>query len=768
MERKIMQQNYKSWRSLLLLLLVFMGGVYTASATNVGDVLSGSNVYISTTNESYKTTYSLLGNANLSFKVITTTDNKSTLGAVSVLPASSNTAFSGALTIPSVIYIEESNTYYPYAVTTIPDDAFKGTTGITDLLFSYDKYISLGNGYQLTTIGANAFYGITTLTGTIQLPASVTSIGDNAFGLPSGSTGTIENVALEANKNANAKLSFGKTVFGNRTITNLHVFGNFSFVTYTDDQTFNNTNVTNLYYYGDGTSKDNPNGDSDDGYYKYLSTTISTDKYPSFTPIGKNLYIPGDDVKNFVTQCTKNNHTGWIPETVNCLTFKKTTDEGTYTLMLKSSTTEDNGYDVALHGAKLNASVTDLKLDFSSWDIDIFPTPTGLNGHVVQIDSRAFAGNDNLQSITITPYSSKTSCEIEGNAFQGLPSLKVLKLSNKNITMASGYTLSRVPTTDYDESVAYKYTKEGGKYDYELSNTTPFGGLPAYTLVFMPKSITSYPSTTTTSPEKVYQADGETAHGTWTRPVDENYMLWDDEKSYWYCNNFGVYDVPELNSATVAGQSYSGYSWSTPYDIHVQQKSTFYRQFKAGVPSSVCLPFAPDKPTGATLYTFGSSDGKSVTLTSVDNSPAANTPYFIRPTADTQLTSSTAQTISSTATLNNTDYMHGVYTGQSMKGITNAYGMAAKEFTSNGVTYPAGTFVKLGSSAYINPFRAYLTVSSATAKVLRLVVNDTPTGIAQPNLQENKATPYYNLQGMKTAKPSHGIYIHNGRKVIVK
>lgn len=748
-----MQQNYKTWRSFLLLLLVFLGGVCKASAT---DVLKGSSVYVRTGSSAL----SSLGNANLTFTVLTAAEENKP-GTVSVQP-SSNASFSSALTIPSVIYSTSSSNSTYYNVTTIDASAFQDKEGITDLFFSRDFYY----GYQLTTIGANAFSNIPSLTGTIHLPATVTSIGDNAFALPSGSPVTVDNVVMDVNsKGKTTTLSFGKTVFANRTITNLHVFNNFSYATYAADQTFNNSNVTNLYYYGDGTTSSNQ-GDGDEGYYKFLSTTLAA--HTTFKPIGKNLYIPGDDVKNFVTQCTKNNHTGWIPETVNCLTFKKTTDEGTYTLMLKSSTTEDNGYDVALHGAKLNASVTDLKLDFSSWDIDIFPTPTGLNGHVVQIDSRAFAGNDNLQSITITPYFSKTSCEIEGNAFQGLPSLKVLKLSNKNITMASGYTLSRIPTTDYDETIAYKYTKDGGKYEYEYSDKTPFGGLPAYTLVFLPKSITSYPSTTTTSPEKVYQADGETAHGTWTRPVDENYMLWNDDKQNWYCNNFGVYDVPELNPSTVSGQKYSGYAWSTPYDIHVQQKSTFYRQFKAGVPSSVCLPFAPDKPTGATLYTFGSSDGKSVTLTSVDNSPAANTPYFIRPTADTQLTSSTAQTISSTATLNNTDYMHGVYTGQSMNGITNAYGMAAKEFTSNGVTYPAGTFVKLGSSAYINPFRAYLTVSSATAKVLRLVVNDTPTGIAQPNLQENKATPYYNLQGMKTAKPSHGIYIHNGRKVIVK
>lgn len=742
------------------------GGVCKAqTGTEKGAVLSGSDVYVSTTNESYRINYSLLGNAKISFKVITTTDDKSTLGAVSVQPASSNTDFSGAsLTIPSVIYNKKSNKYYPYAVTTIPDNAFKGTTGIKDLLFSYDKNNTLANGYQVKTIGSNAFYGITTLTGTIQLPRTITSIGDNAFALPSSSAGTIENVVMGANSVKHTTLSFGKNVFDNRTITNLHVLGNFSYATYAGDQTFNNTNVTNLYYYGDGTTSSKPKGDGDEGYYNYLSTTLTD--HTSFTPIGQNLYIPGDDVMNFVKLC-KDKHPDWIPATVNCLTFDKTTDDGsTYTLMLKSSNTKDGGYELALHGAKLNPSVTTLTFDFSTLNIDILPTTSSLIGHVVQIDSKAFAGNDNLQSITL---SSSESCELMGNAFQGLPSLRVLDISDKRLTTTTGYTLSRIPTTDYDETIAYKYTKDGGKYEYEYSDKTPFGGLPAYTLVFLPKSITSYPSTTTTSPEKVYKykADGATAHDTWKRPVDENYMLWNDDKQNWYCNNFGVYDVPELNPSTVSGQKYSGYAWSTP-SYFLAKKSTFYRDFEAGVPSSVCLPFAPDPTKDATFYTYDSTDGSSVTLKSVDT-PEANTPYFIRPNANMKLTSTKEQTITNpTTTIIDASNMHGVYAGQSMSEITNAYGMAGSEFKYNGTKYPAGTFMKLSSSAYINPFRAYLTVSSTSAKFLRLVVNDTPTGIALPNLQENKATPYYNLQGMKTAQPSHGIYIHNGRKVIVK
>lgn len=763
MKRKITQQNSQMWRSLWLLLLVFMGGVYNPSAaTTVGQVLKVEEVYIGSTDDSYKTTYSLLNKSYLSFTVITPTTSKYTNGAVSVQASDKASFSSEALTIPSLIYVKESNTYYPYAVTTIPDNAFKDKGAlITDLLFTPDN----NSGYQLTTIGDNAFEGAA-LTGTIQLPRTIKTIGDNAFALLSG-TGTIADVVLGANGvTGSPTLNFGKSVFGNRTITNLHVLGNFSYATYSADQTFNNINVTNLMYYSDEKTK-SKKGDGNEGYYQFLSTTLS--KYPKFTQFCKNLYLPANDVKNFVTKCT---NSAWIPETVNCLTFKKTTEDGsTYTLMLKSS---NGGYELALHGAEVK--VTNLNLDFRNWgDIDILPTTSSLYGNVVQIDSKAFAGNNNLQSITII---STDPCKIESNAFQGLKSLRYLDLSNENITMATDYTLTRIPTTLDDESVAYKYTKSTQEYKYELSELTPFGGLPAYTLVFMPKksdgSYPSYPSETQKK-ETVYKIDkiDDPTPTKWERPLDENYMLGynDGDKSHWYCDNFGVYDVPELIPSNASDPSCSWYSWSTPDDFQVKVQSTFYRDFKAGVPSSVCLPFAPDPTKDATFYTFKSTDGSSVTLTSVDQ-PKANTPYFIRPTADTQLTSTQPQTITSSATISNTDNMHGVYTGQSMENISNAYGMSAKAFTtSNGTTYPAGTFFKLKQSAntFITPFRAYLTLSGAGAKasIMRLVIDDSTTGIKKTTADNDKATPYYNLQGIETAHPKKGIYIHNGRKVLI-
>lgn len=45
----------------------------------------------------------------------------------------------------------------------------------------------------------------------------------------------------------------------------------------------------------------------------------------------------------------------------------------------------------------------------------------------------------------------------------------------------------------------------------------------------------------------------------------------------------------------------------------------------------------------------------------------------------------------------------------------------------------------------------------------------TPTGISTPTTVMEDAAPYYDLQGRRIKKPTQsGIYIHNGRKIVVR
>lgn len=741
----------------IALLTVWGGWCGTASAQKVDDVLEGSSVFI---NNSSSTSHNYIHSSdlnNLSFKVLTAYSGSSQHGTVSVSPKT-GASLKDSLKIPSVVYVRQSTKYNAYDVTEIPAKAFIGQTGITDVLFTKDN--ALFSGYAITTIGASAFEGTTGLTGTVQIPRTVTSIGNKAFALTSSSSSTLSDVVVDKSIESSPTLSFGSNVFLGRNITNLHIMGNIgNYVTVTDNKAvFTNKNVENVLYYSDG---------KDDDYYAFL-TSISS---KNFGLPGKYLYLPSKNIKSFVSQCKENNHSGWLPETVNCLTFDHTSADGNvYTFMLASNSTAQGGPQVALHAVK-NLQKPDLTLNFNDeeWQLDLMPVATGITADISIIDSRAFAGNDNLRSLTIIPNKSDAAISLMGNAFAGAKGLRYVDLSGSgNFSLASGYSLSRIATATDDKSLPYKYTRSTDTYEYEKDSKTPFGGLPAYTLVFLPQNVTSYPSG---SEETVYKVDGTTKTA-YTRNADENFVLFNTDEKTYSCSHFGVYDVPELDASTVSGQKYTWYTFLNAHDF-TAANSTYYRKYAANVPGSVCLPFAPDATTSGVFRSYKSNDASHVTLKPVAD-PEAATPYFFYPSKDVMLTSDKPQIVKAVKGSDalSDKNMYGTYAGMSFSGLSGsvAYGMASSDFTYNGKSYPAGTFVKFRSTAWLNPFRAYLLLSGSGAKpaVMETELDDTPTGITTVGMSKADNTPYYNMQGMRVSRPGKGLYIHNGKKVWLK
>lgn len=75
--------------------------------------------------------------------------------------------------------------------------------------------------------------------------------------------------------------------------------------------------------------------------------------------------------------------------------------------------------------------------------------------------------------------------------------------------------------------------------------------------------------------------------------------------------------------------------------------------------------------------------------------------------------------------------------------------------------------VEEGSEPAIKPFRAYLSNPSG-ARMLSLSFGES-TGINSLQVMTNETDgTYYNLQGMQIAQPQKGIYIKNGKKMIIK
>ena len=139
---------------------------------------------------------------------------------------------------------------------------------------------------------------------------------------------------------------------------------------------------------------------------------------------------------------------------------------------------------------------------------------------------------------------------------------------------------------------------------------------------------------------------------------------------------------------------------------------------------------------------------------------------------------------------------HGSYKGKSWAVASNDYGFAAQSGTEAGgaATVEAGQFVRFTTGAFIKPMRCYLSYVGTSAPAptrgltrsadaddlpqsitVRLVSrNGETTAIGEIDTTTGKMTfdseAWYTLDGVRlSGKPSRkGIYINNGRKIVIK
>ena len=191
----------------------------------------------------------------------------------------------------------------------------------------------------------------------------------------------------------------------------------------------------------------------------------------------------------------------------------------------------------------------------------------------------------------------------------------------------------------------------------------------------------------------------------------------------------------------------------------------------------------------------------------------ANTPYLFMPNDATTMTfpnivSMTGGVVTlQTTTANDGLYggattdaawnFHGTYKGKSWAIASNDYGFAAQSGTEAGgaATVEAGQFVRFTTGAFIKPMRCYLSYVGTSAPApargltraaaatdnlpqsitVRLVSRSgETTAIGEIDTKTGKMTfdseAWYTLDGVRlSGKPSRkGIYINNGRKIVIK
>lgn len=186
----------------------------------------------------------------------------------------------------------------------------------------------------------------------------------------------------------------------------------------------------------------------------------------------------------------------------------------------------------------------------------------------------------------------------------------------------------------------------------------------------------------------------------------------------------------------------------------------FTKTMTAGLGTMV-IPFAAALPTGVKAYDLTGVSGTAIT-TSAAASIAANKPVLLEAAADDYEFTATGAAIAATVDASSNGLLNGTYAG------TKA-AKAADNYVLQNASAPAFYSVT-SADATIPPFRAYLTTAAGAPSLsILLPENGDVTGINATLVNTEKLnSEIFNLQGQRVAQPAKGLYIVNGKKVIVK
>ena len=246
---------------------------------------------------------------------------------------------------------------------------------------------------------------------------------------------------------------------------------------------------------------------------------------------------------------------------------------------------------------------------------------------------------------------------------------------------------------------------------------------------------------------------------------------------YWYANGTNARTSPtdDCQWALISAANYTAwqnsfslsdadlYGISSLTDIY-NVNPTVNRTMTANAWNTLVVPFDMAIPSGWTVKEPTAFDGS--TLTFGDASTIVHgKPYIVKP--DAAVTSFSATGVTLYKDLQNTSVSEGALT---MTGTYTA-GTVPTDSYVIGIKDGASALYKVNSSVSINPFRAYFTVAgSSTARITISFDESETTSINTiANSQKlNANAQYYNLNGQRVENPTKGLYIKNGKKVIIK
>lgn len=273
--------------------------------------------------------------------------------------------------------------------------------------------------------------------------------------------------------------------------------------------------------------------------------------------------------------------------------------------------------------------------------------------------------------------------------------------------------------------------------------------------------------------------------------------------------DYGCITYTETGNATTSTIVLNGDSeTSLAASIEMKGKVTLKRTFTKDTKSTICLPFDVTATKAAALGKFyqfdGLKDGTTdiVKMVEVTTGLVANTPYIFEPSAscatidfgEQTITASPAASTSTSGTSNEFTFQ-GTYNYKKWQEgadelTAGIYGFLAKEWNN----HASGYFLKGVANTTIKPFRAYLKYTGADLTNTDPATNATRGSTRSGSLPEVIEIEWVNAKGETTGirsidngqwiidnswysldgrrlngKPTtKGLYINNGRKVVIK
>ena len=216
-------------------------------------------------------------------------------------------------------------------------------------------------------------------------------------------------------------------------------------------------------------------------------------------------------------------------------------------------------------------------------------------------------------------------------------------------------------------------------------------------------------------------------------------------------------------------------AYRLPYSFEAKRANFFRSSFKNKKKETLVLPFAA-KPRGK-AFAFDGMDKQSGTNTTLKfakkDELQANTPYIYASDGTEIWAENVVVNPQNSTNTQTKDGLFGVYKADLVKALAAAQQLNGAAYTLNAEGNKGyATFVQATDETKLTPFHAFLHLPDMLVGAnLKLVFEgEAATGIEKvTNNADNEDNTWYNLQGIKfNSKPQKGIYIRNGKKVVVQ